>query len=85
MFSKWQNLKLRTTVPLSYNARAMATDEDTLNRYYDMLEDSLTVNELFDKPANLFNCDEMELPQSPKSFFKSGEFCWFEHKLHNWQ
>ena len=65
-FSKRQNLKLRTAVPLSY-ARAMATDEDTLNRYYDMLEDALSVNQLFDKPACIFNCDETGLPLSPKS------------------
>ena len=39
-FSRGQKLKLRTTVPLSYNARAMATDEDTLNRYYDILDET---------------------------------------------
>ena len=65
-FSKRQGLTLKTAVPLSY-VRAMATDEDTLNRYYDMLEDTLRINKLFDKPACIFNCDETGLPLCPKS------------------
>ena len=29
----------------------MATDEDTLNRYYDLLEEALKADDLLDKPA----------------------------------
>ena len=45
----------------------MATDEDTLNRYYDLLEETLKANDLLDKPACIYNCDEIGLPLSPKS------------------
>ena len=65
-FSSRRNLTLRTAVPLTY-VRAMATDEDTLNRYYDLLEETLKANDLLDKPACIYNCDETGLPLSPKS------------------
>ena len=42
-------------------------DEDTLNRYYDMLEETLKANDLLDKPACTYNCDETGLPLSPTS------------------
>ena len=38
----WERFRLKTAVPLSY----VRTDEDTLNRYYNMLEDTLMINKL---------------------------------------
>ena len=58
-------LTLKAAVPLSY-ARAMATDQDVLSRYFDMLEDCLKGNGIFNRPANIFNCDETGLPLNPK-------------------
>ena len=51
----------RTAVPLSV-ARAMATDQDVLDRYFDMLTDSLKHNDLICKPMQLYNCDETGMP-----------------------
>ena len=59
-------MTLKVAIPLSL-ARAMATDEDVLNRYFDMLEDCLCCNEIFDSPSRMFNCDETGLPLAPKS------------------
>ena len=71
-FSSRRNLTLRTAVPLTY-VRAMATDEDTLNRYYDLLEETLKANDLLDKPAHIYNCDETGLPLSPESLKVASE------------
>jgi len=68
----WQKFALqhkevtfRCAVPLSY-ARAMATDPDSLDRYYDLLEDTLRENGIFNHPMHIFNCDESGLPLNPK-------------------
>ena len=42
------NVVLKTAAPLS-NARAIAADRDVIERYYDLLEDTLRHNNLFDK------------------------------------
>ena len=52
-------------VPLSYG-RAIATSPDVLNRYFDMLEETLETNGILDDPSRIFNCDETGLPLSPK-------------------
>ena len=57
-------LSLRTGVPLSL-ARAMATDQGVLGKYFDILEDCLVQNGIFDKAAAIFNCDETGLPLNP--------------------
>lgn len=59
-------ITLKVAIPLSL-ARAMATDEDVFNRYFDMLEDCLRCNEIFDSPSRIFNCDETGLPLALKS------------------
>ena len=59
------NIALRSAVPLSY-ARAMATDGDVLARYYDMLEECLKDNGIFNTPQRIYNCDETGLPLNPK-------------------
>ena len=57
---------LRAAVPFSV-ARAMASDRDVMDRYFDMLEDCLTSNGLLNKPSCIFNCDESGVPLNPKS------------------
>ena len=59
------NLTLRSAVSLSY-ARAMASDNDVLLRYYDMLEECLRSNKIYDMPQRIYNCDETGLPLNPK-------------------
>ena len=58
-------ITLRVAVPFSY-ARAMATDREVLDRYFDMLEDCLRSNGLLNKASCIFNCDETGLPLDPK-------------------
>ena len=60
------SLTLRTTVPLSL-ARAMATDYTMLENYFDMLQETLEANGIFNQPSNIFNCDETGFPLSPKA------------------
>ena len=55
---------LRSAEPLAY-ARAVASNPDVLDRYYDILERTLTENDLMDKPCQIFNCDETGMPLSP--------------------
>ena len=51
--------------PLSYG-RAIATNPDVLNCYFDMPEKILETNSILDDPSHIFNCDESGLPLSPK-------------------
>ena len=60
------NLTLRVGAPLS-KARAMAADPGSLREYFDVLEDTLTKNNLMDKPNLIFNMDESGFPLSPKA------------------
>lgn len=59
-------IALRVAVPLSV-ARAMASDREVLDRYFNMLEDCLKSNGIMDKPAHIFNCDETGVPLNPRS------------------
>ena len=58
-------ITLKTAVPLSYSP-AVATDPDVLNRYFDMLEECLRANDIFNCASRIFNCDEAGLPLNPK-------------------
>ena len=58
-------LTLKMVVPLSYG-RAIATNPDVLNHYFDMLEETLETNGILDDPSCIFNCNETGLPLSPK-------------------
>ena len=58
-------LTLRVAVPLSY-ARAMASDPEVIDRYFDLLEDCLQSNGLLNKAPCIFNCDETGVPLDPK-------------------
>ena len=57
-------ITLRSAVPLSI-ARAAATDPEMLSRYYDTLEECLQINEIYDNPNAIYNCDETGLPLNP--------------------
>ena len=64
----WESFKkrnpkliLRLASPLSY-ARAIASDRDTLDCYYNLLEKTLLENGLSENPCNIFNCDETGMP-----------------------
>ena len=58
------NLTLRAPAPLS-KARAQATDPAMLTRYFDLLEEVLTENDLLDRPCQVFNMDESGMPLDP--------------------
>ena len=57
-------INLRVAAPLSF-ARAIATDRDVLDRYYDLLEDTLKANGIFNNASRIFNCDETGISLSP--------------------
>ena len=54
-------LTIRCAETLAYT-RAVAANEETLNQYFDLLEATLTDNQLLDKPSQIFNCDESGFP-----------------------
>jgi len=43
-------------------ARMQATDRKTIDAYFDLLEKTLEDNNLMNKPAQIFNCDESGFP-----------------------
>lgn len=57
-------LSLRSAIPLSMK-RAIATDPEMFQQYFDILEECLLQNAIFDKPTVIFNCDETGLPLNP--------------------
>ena len=58
-------ITFRAAVPFSI-ARAMATDTDVLDRYFEMHEECLQKNKILNKPSCIFNCDESGMPLNPK-------------------
>lgn len=59
------NLTLRNPAPLS-GARASTADPDAINRYFDLLEQTIIDNNLAGKPLQIFNMDESGLSLDPK-------------------
>jgi len=59
-------ITLRVAAPLSF-ARAIASDRDSLNCYYDLLEETLKQNGIFNNASRIFNCDETGIPLNPPS------------------
>ena len=57
-------LTLRTPAALSYS-RVQAADEDSLNAYFDILEEALEENDLISQPCRIFNVDETGLSLNP--------------------
>ena len=63
---RWPNLALRKGDPFSH-ARIQMTSRDVFEKYFDLLKDTLQKHLLFDKPSQVYNCDESGMP--------------FEHKM----
>ena len=63
--SRHPTIKTRTAVSLSM-ARSKASDPVVLKGYFDMLEECLKENKIFDKPGCIFNCDESGIPLNPQ-------------------
>ena len=61
-----QYRRTRWTSSLS-KARALASTRDVIDRYFDLLEETLLENELKDCPCQIFNMDESGMPLDPKS------------------
>lgn len=57
-------LTLRMSEPLSH-VRAASVSPEVLDKYFDILEDTLRSNNLIDKPCQIFNCDESGMPLTP--------------------
>ena len=60
-----RHLKLRQAEPLAY-ARAMTNDRKVINKYFDMLEETIRKNGLANGPAQIVNCTRQDCP-SPTS------------------
>ena len=61
-FCKWHpQLTLRSASRLAYR-RAVAQDPEIFQQYFDLLEETLKQNGLFDEAARIFNCDESGFP-----------------------
>ena len=56
---------LRTPAPLSFS-RAIASDRESINSYFDLLEETLLENNILNKPSNIFNLDESGFPLNPR-------------------
>ena len=50
----------------------MASDRDSINRYYDLLEETLISNDILDDPVHIFNCDETGMALNPKPLKVTG-------------
>ena len=59
------NVALRATASLSLS-RAKASDTTVINKYYDLLESTMDLYDLRDKPCQLFNVDDTGMPLNPK-------------------
>ena len=60
-----RTITLCVSAPLSL-ARAKASSADSINKYFDMLEATVTEYSLEDKPCLIFNIDETGMPLDPK-------------------
>ena len=58
-------LSLRRGDPTAH-VRMNAINQETLDNYYDLLEDILTENNLLDNPAQIYNMDESGMPLNPR-------------------
>ena len=57
-------IALRVSEPLT-NVRALCSTSDVVEKYFELLENTLLSNDLHEKPCQIFNCDETELPVTP--------------------
>ena len=51
----------------------MASDRDSIDRYYDLLEETLRSNDIYNDPTHIFNCDDTGMPLNPKPLKVVGE------------
>ena len=58
-------LRLRCGSKLAYHI-AIAANPDVINRYFDLLEETLKFNNLLESPMLIFNCDESGFPLQHK-------------------
>ena len=58
------NLTLQTAEPLAY-VRAISSQPEILERYCDLLEQTMQEHDLLDKPCQIFNLDETGMPLDP--------------------
>lgn len=63
--SRHPSLSLRSAEKLSYS-RFVATDPTIIANYFDLLQQTLEEYDLFDSPAQIWNCDETGLPLDHK-------------------
>lgn len=61
-----QELSLRVASTIS-KARALASNQEVMDRYFDLLEETLAENDLRDKPGQIYNLDETGMPLDPKA------------------
>ena len=61
---RYPQLTLRTPAALSYS-RVHAADQDSINAYFDILEETLEENDLASQPCRIFNVDETGLCLNP--------------------
>ena len=59
-------LSLQQASLVSYS-RAIASDHDVMNRYFNLLEETLKKNDLQYKLVQIFDCDETRFPLNPKA------------------
>lgn len=60
-FQRHQNVTLKSAVPLSFS-RTKAATKEVLNSYFDILHYCLVAHDIIDKPGEIYNCNETELP-----------------------
>ena len=57
-------IALRVSEPLA-NVRVLCSTSDVVEKYFDLLKNTLLSNDLYEKPCQIFYCDETGLPLTP--------------------
>ena len=66
-FCRWHpSMCLRMAATLSH-ARVKGASPEAIDAYFDTLDETLSRNDLLDKPGQIFNIDESGMPLDPKS------------------
>ena len=60
------DLSLRVSSTIS-KAQALATDRESLDRYFNLLKETIAENNLKDRPGQIYNLDETGMSLNPKS------------------
>ena len=60
-----KNVTIRKAEKVSY-IRSISSRPEILEKYYDLLHETLVKNEILDKPCQLFNMDETGMPLNPE-------------------